>query len=278
MPDAQSPAGPNWISENPERSMGQNPAENYERYFVPAIGLPHAIDLVARAEPGAGERILDVACGTGVVARLVERRVAPKKLVGLDVNPGMLSVARAADDDSSIEWHQASADAMPLADGSFDVVLCQLGLQFMPDKLAALREMRRVTAEGGRLALNVAGSAPEPFAIMEEEMGRHLGKEVGAFVHAVFSLDDAEQVTSLVEEAGFRDVAAHATAIDLRLPPPKEFLWQYVFSTPLAAAVSQSDRRKRDALEEAIVERWQPFVEDGGLSVRSCPIVATGHA
>jgi hypothetical protein len=97
-------------------------------------------------------------------------------------------------------------------------------------------------------------------------------------VHAVFSLDDAEELENLVREAGFRDADARETTIDVRLPPPREFLWQYVYSTPLAAAVSQCGREKRDALEESIVERWQPFVEDGSTNVRIHPIVATGRA
>lgn len=233
MKNAQSANEPSWTSEkNAAETISANPAENYERYFVPVIGLPHAIDLIARAEPRSGERVLDVACGTGIVARLVEERFAPAQIAGLDANPRMLSVARAASGESSIVWHGASAEDMPLGDGSFDVVLCQLGLQFMPDKGAALREMRRVTGDDGRMALNVAGSAPELFTIMEEEMSRHLGEDVGAFVHAVFSLDDAEVLENMVRDAGFNAAAVRETVIDVLLPPPGEFLRQYVASPP----------------------------------------------
>src|SRR3546814_10556694 len=101
-------------------------------------------DLVRNAALREGERVLDVACGTGVVTRLASEQVGATGAVsGLDVNPGMLAVARAATPEGmSIEWHEANAEAMPLPDASFDVVLCQLGLQFMPDRQAALREMR----------------------------------------------------------------------------------------------------------------------------------------
>ena len=128
------------------RTFSDNAAENYERYFVPAIGAPIARDLVDRAALRAGERILDVACGTGIVARLAAEEVgATGTVAGLDVNPGMLAVARSViPDQTTIDWHEASAEAMPLPNGVFDVVLCQMGLQFAPDKAAALAEMRRV--------------------------------------------------------------------------------------------------------------------------------------
>jgi len=119
---------------------GGNPPANYERFFVPAIGAPLAKDLIRVAALRPGERVLDVACGTGVVARFASEQVGTTgTVVGLDVNPGMLAVARSATPPGmSIEWHQASAEGMPFPDAAFDVVLCQMGLQFMPNKQAAL--------------------------------------------------------------------------------------------------------------------------------------------
>jgi len=166
--------------------------ENYERYFVPAIGAPLASGLVDLAALRLGERVLDVACGTGVVARLAAEHVgASGSVVGIDINPAMLAVAHAAEPGAPpIEWHEASADELPLADSSFDVSLCQMGLQFFPDKPTALREIRRVLAPGGRLLLNVPGPTPPIFAILEEALANHLGPEPAAFVQAVFSLHE----------------------------------------------------------------------------------------
>ncbi|NIX00730.1 MAG: methyltransferase domain-containing protein, partial [Phycisphaerae bacterium] len=134
------------------RAYGGNAPENYERYFVPAIGAPVADDLIEVAALRPDERVLDVACGTGVVTGMASELVGDGGVVaGLDVNPGMLAVARATTpSDATIEWHEASAEAMPFPDGSFDAVLCQMGIQFIPDKDAALSEMRRVLAPGGR--------------------------------------------------------------------------------------------------------------------------------
>ena len=134
-------------------AYGGSAPENYERYFVPVIGTPLATDLIDIATLRPGERVLDVACGTGVVARLAAERVGTTRTVaGIDINPGMLTVARSVTPPGmSIEWYETSAEAIPLPDEAFDVVLCQLGLQFVSDKLAALREMRRVLAPNGRL-------------------------------------------------------------------------------------------------------------------------------
>jgi ubiquinone/menaquinone biosynthesis C-methylase UbiE len=262
------------------RVYAGNPPANYERYFVPAIGAPLAVDLVDRAALRPGERVLDVACGTGVVARLAAQQVgATGSVAGLDVNPGMLAVARAATPPGmAIEWHEASAEAMPLPDASFDVVLCQMGLQFMPDKHAALREMWRVLARDGRLLLNAPGPTPRALAIMGEALARHVRPEAAGFVHQVFSLHDTAEIENLVRGAGFRDVDVQTHTKTLRLPPAEEFLWQCVHSTPLAGAVAQVDDQQLRALERDVVDQWQEFVQDGALTLPVRMVVATARA
>ena len=261
------------------KAYGGNPAANYEHFFVPAIGAPFAADLIRLAALRPGERVLDVACGTGVVARLASQQVgATGTVAGLDVNPGMLAVARSATPPGlPVEWHEASAEAMPLPDASFDVVLCQMGLQFMPDKPAALREMRRVLARGGRLILNVPGPTPRPFTIMGEALARHVGAEAAGFVDHVFSLHDTAEIQDLVSGAGFHDISVQSDTKTLRLPAPEAFLWEYVHSTPLAGAVAQVDDERRGSLERDVVTRWQEFVEDRALVLQVRVVVATAR-
>ncbi len=253
--------------------------ENYERYFVPAIGAPLADDLVAIAAIRPGERVLDIACGTGVVTRLASQRVGTDGTVaGLDVDPGMLAVASSTTPPGmAIEWHKASAETMPLPDASFDVVLCQMGLQFVPDKPTALREMYRVLVPGGRLILNVPGPTPPLLAIMAEELARHIGAEAAGFVNHVFSLHETAVVKDLVAGAGFRDVSVRSDTKSLRLPAPEEFLWQYVYATPLAGAVSQVDDKRRASLERDVVAKWQEFVKDRGLLLQVRIVAGTGR-
>jgi ubiquinone/menaquinone biosynthesis C-methylase UbiE len=258
-PNAQANAQP----------YSKSPAENYERYFIPAIGGPIARDLIETADLQAGERVLDVACGTGVVARLAAERVGPSGTVaGLDAHPGMLEVARASPPSgTSINWYEASAEAMPLPDGSFDVVLCQMGLQFISNKLAALREMRRVLDRGGRIYVNVPGPKPSLFGIMTEALARYIGPQAAAFGDIVFSLHDADDMTKLMRDAGFREVDVQAKPKPLRLPAPADFLWQYVYSTPLVEPVSKAGAQQRAAFEQEVCSRWQTLVTDGGLPV-----------
>jgi SAM-dependent methyltransferase len=261
------------------KAYGGNPPANYEHFFVPAIGAPLATDLIRLAALRPGERVLDVACGTGVVARLASQQVgATGTVAGLDVNPGMLAVARSATPPGMpIEWHEASAEAMPLPDASFDVVLCQMGLQFMPDKHAALREMRRVLVRGGRLILNVPGPTPRLFTIMGEALARHIGVEATGFVNYVFSLHDTAEIQNLVSGAGFHAASVQADTKSLRLPAPEEFLWQYVHSTPLASTVAQVDDERRGSLERDVVAKWQDFVNDRALVLHVRIVVATAQ-
>lgn len=261
------------------KTHGENPAVNYERFFVPAIGAPLAADLVRLAALRPGERVLDVACGTGVVARFASQQVGETGTVtGLDINPGMLAVARSATPPGlPIDWRQASAEAMPFSDASFDVGLCQMGLQFMLDKHAVLREMRRVLVRGGRLVLNVPGPTPRLFAIMGEALARYVGAEAAGFVNHVFSLHDTGELQNLVSGAGFHDVSIQSHIKRLPLPAPEDFLWQYVHSTPLAGAVAQLDDEHRGALERDVAAQWREFVEDGVLMLRVRIVIAAAR-
>ena len=247
-------------------AYGGTAPENYQRYFVPAIGGTFAADLIEEAALSPGERVLDVACGTGVVTRLAAERVGPSGTVAaLDVNPAMLSVARSIPSSGApIQWYETSAEAMPLPDGAFDVVLCQLGLQFVADKKAALKEMRRVLVPGGRVLV----SAPPPnalFDVLDEALARHVGDDAARFVRMVFSLGAPAQIERLFLDAGFDDVTVRTYSKPLRLPAARDFLWQYVHSTPLTGMLSKLDAARIAALESDVVRGWQRWSDDGGM-------------
>ena len=260
-------------------TFGRTPAEAYERYFVSAIGLPAAQDLVKRVNPQPGEKVLDVACGTGVVARLAADRVAPGGTVaGVDVNAGMLDVARSVmPPEAAIQWYEAPAESMPLPDETFDLVTCQLSLQFFADKPAALREMQRVLVPGGRVAIGVPGEISEIFEIMAEGLSKHIEPSLQGFVYQVFSLNDPAELGKLVEEAGFVDVKSTSELKTLRLPRPEEFLWQYIYATPLAEPVLRADQEQRDALVQDIVPKWRQFLENGGMLYDQDIVFATAR-
>jgi SAM-dependent methyltransferase len=188
----------------------------------------------------------------------------------------MLAVARSVAADRAIDWREASAQALPLEDASFDVVLCQMGLQFFPDRPRAVREMWRVLKPGGRVALNVPGPTPPLFAVLERSLRRHLGDEAAGFIATVFSLHKMGEIGVLLEEAGFADVVVHSERKVLGVPRAEDFLWQYVNSTPVAQAAKGLDEDQRALLEQEIVAGWEPFAENGGLLLDVDVTTATG--
>ena len=257
---------------------GGSPAENYQRYFVPMIGGPLAEDLAVEAALQPGERVLDVACGTGVVARLAAERVGPSgSVAALDPNPAMLSVARSIPSSGAeIRWYETTAESIPLPDGGFDVVLCQLGLQFVADKAAAIREMRRVLAPGGRAFV----STPLPstfFDVLDHALARHVGSEGAGFVRMVFSLHDSATIARLFREAEFCDVTVRTYARQVRLPVARDFLWQYANCTPLTGMLSNLDADRIAALERKVVREWQSWSDDGGMRYEQGMNVARAH-
>jgi ubiquinone/menaquinone biosynthesis C-methylase UbiE len=263
-----------------DRHPAVPPAVNYQRFFVPAIGAPLAGGLVEAAALTTGERVVDIACGTGVVTRLAAERVgAPGVVTGVDVNPGMLAVARSIPSrGAAIEWREADAAATGLPDAAYDAALCQMGLQFFTDRAAALRELRRLLTTGGRVAINVPGPMPEMFAVLEHSLADHVSREAAGFVAMVFTLAEPVELDALLEDAGFSRIAISRRRTVLRLPTPSDFLWQYLSSTPLAPAVAGAGDRARDALTREVVGRWTPFSgDDGAMALELEVVTACGR-
>jgi SAM-dependent methyltransferase len=233
-----------------------NPAETYESYMVPPLFTPCARQLVDAAKPRPGERVLDVACGTGVVARQVAARGGSGgPVVGLDPSPGMLAVARAAADREGVrvDWREGRAEALPFPDESFDLVLCQFGLMFFADRQAALAEMRRVLADGGRAAVHVfQGLERHPFyRALDAAIERRLG---ASSVRDIFALGgEADGLRRLLGGAGFRDVQVEPASVTARFPDPQRFLAGEIdVDTAAIPAMQRLDALARRALVEAI--------------------------
>lgn len=256
-------------------------AANYERYLVPRLFGPTADMLLERVKPEPGQRVLDVACGTGVVARKAAGHVgAGGRVAGIDMTPDMLEAARAtAPTDPHVEWRQASADHMPFDDGDFDLVLCQHAMQFFPDKPAALREMRRVMADGGRLGVVVLSDLgrQRPLAALVDALERHIGPAPGAFVRMIAALGNESELRGLVEDAGFRDVSVEAVAMEYRFPSPEWFVRHYIQSTPLAAnpAVAGADEAARAGVEHDFSAALADYVDADGVRFPAENLVAT---
>ena len=229
---------------------------------------PWAADLVERAAPAAGARVLDVACGTGVVTRLLPPRVGSEgRVVGLDLNPNMLAAARTATAGLPIEWMEGSVQAMPLPDGVFDLVLCQQGLQLFPDRPAALREMYRVLAPGGRLLLAVWRSAAycPGFAALERALAKYVGADAAKL--PPFSFGDRAALRGVIAGAGFRDLQIRAEVKMTRFASPEAFYRIITGGAPqmLGLLAQLTDAQRRELITE-ITETLAPYLDDLGLA------------
>ena len=246
-----------------EPSQPMSPADTYERYFVPAMFLPWSAILLRQAALQARERVLDVACGTGIVARQAAPWVGTEgQVAALDMNPEMLAVARTLPPPSgaTIRWQEGNAMALPFPEGAFDVVLCQHGLQFFPDRAGAVREMRRVLAQGGRaLAIVLQALARHPvFEALMETVARHLSSPVSAFM-TPFALCDAAELGNLFTAAGFGKVDILPVSTTVRFPEPERFVPLAVTSSAAAVpAFTQLESPARAALLEEVRGEIEP--------------------
>jgi ubiquinone/menaquinone biosynthesis C-methylase UbiE len=250
-------------------------AEMYESRFVPRLFEPWARQLVGLAEVKPGQRVLDVACGTGVVAREASIRMRGEgAIAGLDLNPNMLSVARRLQPD--LEWRQGDAASLPFSADSFDVVLCQAALMFMPDPARALGEMARVVSARGTVAVQVwdrleAQPAHAPFVAVA---ARHAGPEAIRLLSSYWVLGDRTQLVALLEAAGL-EVLDVVTRVEMaRFDSIDELVRTEVESTPLVERISAEVYRdilndSRDALKSFVIESGEADIPLSGHILRA---------
>jgi len=240
-------------------------AESYERFMVPSLFAPWSSYLIQRANPQPGERVIDIACGTGIVARNVAPLVGLRGIVmGLDANPDMINIARTAAerDHTAIEWHTGPAEQLPFPDENFDLIFCQFGLMFFSDRHVALTEMHRVLKTGGRVIMSVwQGLDRHPFyQTLHEVSQRHLGK---SSVQAVFSLGDADELHKLLTDSGFRHIEIEPMSITAHFPNAEEFLaWEIDVDPTETPALQNLDIEAQKVILAAVRQDMQGPLEE----------------
>lgn len=245
-------------------------AEAYERHVVPGLFMHWAQRAVELAAPQPAEHVLDAACGTGIGARLAAKRMGEDgKIVGLDVDAGVVEMARTVTQREriAIEWHCASALEMPFNEGSFDLCLCLHGLQFFPDRVAGLAEIRRVLKPSGRLVAMVWGS-------IEHNKGHHV--VVQALERQKVDASAAKRAFSLANAGDLRDAATRAgyTRIELRTEDAQtdfssiaSFLDGMTIGSPSTRhALALIPAEGRDAFRDDVSAGLERYVADGRLA------------
>jgi len=242
-------------------------AHRYERCVARYILGPWAPLLVETAGIVPGERILDVACGTGVVTRIAaERAGISGKVVGLDLNPDMIAVAQSLLPASGtrIEWLTRSALDLGLEDGGFDAVLCQQGLQFFPDKLTALREMRRVLRGGGRLALSVWSSIGHYNNAVGKALGQFIGPDIAQRFCASRQAPSRDELLGLAINAGFSNVEINLIRLDVRLPQLDRLALEHLAATPVASTIAAADAETRAIIGASVMRQLERYADTEG--------------
>jgi ubiquinone/menaquinone biosynthesis C-methylase UbiE len=234
-------------------------ARLYEEHFVPLQFRPFARDLIARAAPRPGDHVVDIACGTGIIARLVAPYVVPMgSVIGIDIDPAMLTVARrcAASEGVSVTWQEGDATALPFADAAFDLALNQQGLQYLPDRQAALHEMRRILAPGGRAYVSTwAPLGEQPIRSLLDHIVR---ERIGfSSIASRFGSEDANALRTRMTEAGFAD--AEVTVVEVTLFSPDYLAF---VRSAAAADLAQVPVDERSATEEAIAQNLRGHIQE----------------
>jgi len=238
---------------------------------VPAFSGDCADLLLDAVQVQPGERVLDVACGTGVVGRRAAQRVGlGGAVVGVDLNATTIEVARAvgtSPGSASIDWCVADPVALPQADCAFDVACCQQGMQHVSDRYLAVGEMVRTLVPGGRLGLacwRPIDHSPA-FAILMQALLRHVGPETAALMQVPFTGPDPAEWRRLLAGSGVGAVTIHIGILTVRFPSTEEFLRRQVAGSPLAGPIGTLEPSRRDALAADLDQRLAPYVDDAGL-------------
>ncbi len=246
-------------------------AEAFERFLVPPIFGPWSAALVDLAAPRPGERVLDIACGTGVAARYAAGLVgAEGRVAGIDINAGMIAHARTLDAAGAIEWCEGSVIEMPWGDGEFDVAVCNQGLQFFPDRAASIAEIHRVLKAGGRLAANVYGEpegCPGHHAVIRALQTR--GVDASAILRP-YSFSDADELRRALSQAGFRNIALERRSMNSLFASAAAFVESLAAGGPAARhSLEQLDKAGMADLIAEVADSLAGRIDASGLTIET---------
>lgn len=234
--------------------------ENYHKYLGPLLFEPYARDLAGRVRVPAGGRMLEIACGTGIVTRRLAAALPEgATLTATDLNEAMLDVARrhvGAEGQQRVSFRVADAQELPFADGSFDRVVCQFGMMFLPDKERGMREARRVLRPGGRFLFSVWDSLERnPMALtLHETLERLFPVNTPDFLKTPFGWNDRAEIERVVRAGGFREISMEAVALMTESPSPMDVARGFTEGNPLGAQLQERGVTDFGPVQRAIAE------------------------
>lgn len=247
--------------------------EIYERYFVPLIFEPYAVDLARRLQEAKAECVLETAAGTGVVTRAVASRLpSTARITATDLNEPMLNHAKARLADPRITWKAADAQALPFDDQSFDAVVCQFGAMFFPDKVKAYKEARRVLKPGGQFLFNVWDKISDnEFAdVVTRTLAEMFPSDPPLFMaRTPHGHHDIARIRADLTAAGFSSISIETRDERSKAPSARDVAVAYCEGSPLRNEIEARDKaRLQDATlraADAIARQFGTGPVDGRI-------------
>ena len=247
--------------------------EIYDRFLVPLIFEPYAVDLAGRVAALAPDDVLETAAGTGVLTRALAERLSPSThIVATDLNQPMLDQAAKRQQGGAVEWRQADALALPFADRSFDAVACQFGVMFFPDKVQGYKDARRVLRPGGRFLFNVWDdiSANEFADVVTQALAGIFPDDPPRFLaRTPHGHHDVERIRQDLKAAGFTDVAIDAVDARSRAPSARHVAIAFCQGTPLRNEIEARDAARLEEATsraaEAVAQRFGTAAVEGRI-------------
>jgi len=233
-------------------------AEAYEAYFVPAIFAQWPDQVCNAAEIQSGEEVLDIGCGTGILARTVAERVAPRgSVAAIDLNEGMLQVARRIN--QNILWRQSSAEDLPFSDNRFDVVVSQFAFMFIDDRQAAMAEVKRVIRPRGRIAIAVWAPIERSRAYMQfaDSVQKHAGDKAAEMLRSPFKLGHPEELRAMFERAYIRKLKINLRKGSARYPSIDEFVAIEIKKTAINELINEDIYERIEDDARRLLERYK---------------------
>ena len=249
-------------------SLSTDAARKYESQKVPAVFEPMARATLDTLSLPADAAVIDIACGTGIIPRLLADRLpGVGRIVGTDLNPAMIEVARSTMPPCPhrVDWRACDVTDLPFDDGTFDIAFCQQGLQFFPDKPAALREIRRVLVPGGMIVAACWRKVSPLLKAVSDSLRRHVSETAARQALGPYSLTDRDAITSLLTEAGFSVAESSVLHVDRTLIPAGPAIRRELLASPYERELLDKGEETVDRVAGEVLAALQPFrTGDGG--------------
>ena len=247
-------------------------AKRYQEIPVPTILGPVAHALVDKVKLNSGTMVLDVGCGTGAASRYAAEFVGLNgRVAGVDINAGMIEVAKSLSESpgTPIDWYENSAFELPFEENTFDVALSAQTIQFLDNRVAALKEIQRVLRPEGQLAISVWCEVEHNpyFDALMKAVANHLGAETASGLGAAFTLSKPSEIEGLLVEAGLQKIEVEMCELNLKMPEIRKFATRHISATPMSASFSASSESIQKDIVDEVADHLAAYQTETGATV-----------